>query len=285
MDCSFTEVRFAIGLSMAVWLASGGAALGQQFEVASVKASRAAEGMAEAQIRAQDMMHEQMPAGLAPMKGATVVAHNRTLAQLVAMAYSVRPSSVTGPNWITELRYDVDAKLPEGAPAKDANEMLRRLLEERFGLRTHMETKATAGFALVVAKDGPKLTPAAAAPSAPLDQEEMQRRAQERMRQRMAEMNKPGGMRGSSSWGSSQATTAQIADGVSRMIKAPVVDETGLKGKYDVRVEMLAGESPDDTVEYRMSLALAKLGLKLESRKTEVNRVVVDSASKTPTEN
>ena len=69
------------------------------------------------------------------------------------------------------------------------------------------------------------------------------------------------------------------------MIKAPVVDETGLAGKYDVRIEMLPGESPDDSVEYRMSLALAKLGLRLESRKTEVTLLVVDSASKTPTAN
>ena len=70
--------------------------------------------------------------------------------------------------------------------------------------------------------------------------------------------------RGFSSWGSSQATSAQIAESVGRMIKAAVVDETGLTGKYDVRIELLAGETPDETPEYRMTLALAKLGLKLE---------------------
>src|SRR5262245_59847840 len=134
-------MRQPIAFYVTVWTLSVGAALGQQFEVASVKPSRASEGMPEGLLRAQDAMYEGMPAGFLPIKGATVTAHNRTLAQLIAMAYKIKPSSVTGAGWLTELRYDVDAKLPEGASSKDANEMLRRLLEERFGLRTHPETK------------------------------------------------------------------------------------------------------------------------------------------------
>jgi uncharacterized protein (TIGR03435 family) len=259
---------------------------GQQFEVASVKPSKAAEGMAEAMVRAQDSMYESMPAGFAPIKGVTLTAHNRTLAHLIAMAFRIKPSAVTGPGWITELRYDVDAKLPEGASTKESNEMLRHLLEERFGLRTHSETKGTSGYALTVGKDGAKLTPAAPPSSAPLDQEEMRRQAQERMRQRMDQMKKSGVMqRGYSSWGSSQATSAEIAESVGRMIKAAVVDETGLKGKNDIQIVMQAGESPDETPEYRMTLALAKFGLRLEPRKTQVTLLVVDAAAKTPTEN
>jgi uncharacterized protein (TIGR03435 family) len=275
-----------VALYVAGWMLLAGAALGQQFEVASVKPSRAAEGMAETLLRAQDSMYDAMPPGLVPLKGMTVAAHNRTLAQLIAMAFRVRPSSVTGAGWLTELRYDVDAKLPEGASSKESNEMLRRLLEERFGLRTHPETKTTGGYALIVGKDGARLKPATEPSGAPLDKEEMQKRAEERMRRRMDEMKKSGVMqRGFSSWGSSQATSAQIAENVGRMIKAAVADETGLTGKYDVLIEMLAGETPDETPQYRMTLALAKLGLKLEPRKTQVTTLVVDAASKTPTEN
>ena len=47
---------------------------------------------------------------------------------------------------------------------------------------------------------------------------------------------------------------------------------------------MIQGDD-DETVEYRMAQALAKLGLKLESRKATVTLLVVDAASKTPTEN
>ena len=277
-------MRFAVGLYVAVWIGSGGAARAQQFEVASVKPSRA-DAVPEGQIRAMDMMAEGVAAGFVPVQGTTLSAHSRTLAQLVAMAFTVKPSAVTGPGWITELRYDIDAKLPEGASTKDANVMLQHLLEERFALRTHTDTKKTGGYALLVAKDGPKLAAGMPESDAPIDKEEMQRRVQERMRQRMDALSKSGGLRGYSSWGSNRATSGQIAQGVSGMIKAPVVDETGLAGKYDVRIEMLPGESPDDSVEYRMSLALAKLGLKLEARKTEVTLLVVDSASKTPTAN
>lgn len=277
-------MRLVIVLLLSLWI--GGVALGQQFEVASVKPSRAAENMPEGQVRAQDMMYESMPAGFAPLKGATLAAHNRTLAQLIAMAFKTRPSLVKGESWIAELRYDVDAKLPEGASAKDVNLMLQHLLVERFGLKTHFETKSSGGFALLVAKDGPKLTPAPERVG-PIDKEEiarMNREGAERSRQRMDELAKSGQLRRYSSWGSNQATGAQIAEGVSRMIKAPVVDETGLTGKYAVLIEMMGGE-PEDTDEYRMSLALAKLGLKLESKKTDVTTVVVDAASKAPTEN
>src|SRR4051812_5257434 len=232
-------MRRAIGVYVAGSILCAGAVRGQQFEVASVKPSRAAEGMSERMLQAQDGMYESMPAGFLPLTGATVTAHNRTLAQLIAMAFRIKPSAVTGPGWIAELRYDIDAKLPEGASSKESNEMLRRLLEERFGLRTHLETKTTGGYALTVGKDGPKLTPAQANPATPLDKEEMQRRVQEMQRQRMDEVKKSGVMqRGYSSWGSNQATTGQIAEAVGRMIKAPVVDETRLTGKYEVRVEM-----------------------------------------------
>lgn len=260
--------------------------MGQQFEVASVKPSRAAENMPEGQIRAQDSMYENMPAGFAPLKGTTFSAHNRTLAQLIGMAYKVKPSAVKGPGWITELRYDVDAKLPEGATAKEVNEMLKSLLAERFSLKAHSETKSSGGFALVAAKDGPKLTPSVEQ-TGPLTKEEMEQRTKqglEASRKRMEALSKSGQLRGWSSWGANQATSAQIAEAVGRMIKAPVADETGLTGKYKVELELLRSD-PDETAEYAMSVALAKLGLKLESKKLDVTTLIVDEASRTPTEN
>ena len=97
-------MRLAVGLYVAVWIGSGGAARAQQFEVASVKPSRA-DAVPEGQIRAMDMMAEGVAAGFVPVQGTTLSAHSRTLAQLIAMAFTVKPSAVTGPGWITELRY------------------------------------------------------------------------------------------------------------------------------------------------------------------------------------
>jgi len=262
----------------------GPIARAQQFEVASVKPSDMS-AVSEGQIRAQDMVATMTPPGFLPLKGASVSIRLRTLAQLVSMAYKVPVVNVIGPKWISEARFDIEAKLPEGAPSKDANAMLQKLLEERFALKTHSETKTAGGYALVVAKDGPKLGPAIEQ-GEPFDKEEMQRRARERMEKRMEEMRKSGGSRGGySTWHADSASTATIAENVGRMIKAPVVDETKLTGKYEANIELGPGESPDEPIEYRMSQALAKLGLKIEARKTPVQTLVVDSVLKTPTEN
>ena len=61
-----------IALYVAGWVLLAGVAHGQQFEVASVKPSRAAEGMAEGMLRAQDSMYEAMRAGFLPLNGMRV---------------------------------------------------------------------------------------------------------------------------------------------------------------------------------------------------------------------
>ena len=86
-------------------------------------------------------------------------------------------------------------------------------------------------------------------------------------------------------WQSNSATSAQIAASVSRMTKAPVTDETRLDGKYDVRLEVPMPESPEDSMEYRVARALTKLGLKLDARKISIETIVVDAATKMPTDN
>ena len=82
---------------------------------------------------------------------------NQSLLNLVAAAYRVRMSHISGPAWMSEQRFDVDAKIPEDAPPGQVNEMLQALLAERFGLRLHSESRSETGYALVVGKNGPKL--------------------------------------------------------------------------------------------------------------------------------
>jgi len=260
-----------------------------EFEVASIKPAPPLEGqMAEVKMRAMDGLQDLMAGGPLPMKGRTVTMDSRTLQQLVASAYRVRVGEVTGPAWISEQRFNLEAKLPEGANTKTSNEMLLRLLEQRFGLKIHREARIVSGFALTVGKDGAHLTPAATPgpaaanpdPNAKPDPEEGKRR----MEKMMADMKQSGRML-ASSWHSSNATSAQIAASVSRMIKAPVADETNLDGKYDVAIEVPQPESPEDSMEYRVARAVTKLGLKLDARKISSDTIVVDSANKMPTEN
>jgi uncharacterized protein (TIGR03435 family) len=65
----------------------------------------------------------------------------------------------------------------------------------------------------------------------------------------------------------------------------PVYQSDRILRERQVSLELPPPESPDDSLEVRVKQAVAQLGLKLESRKVGVTFLVVDAASKTPTEN
>ena len=93
-----------------------------------------------------------------------------SLKELIANGYKVRPYQVTGPDWMATDRFEIAAKLPDGATRDDVPGMLQALLIERFKLVTHLETKEHPVLALSIAKTGSKLKEVAAAP-APLDED------------------------------------------------------------------------------------------------------------------
>jgi uncharacterized protein (TIGR03435 family) len=82
-----------------------------------------------------------------------------SLAELLAYAYRVRPYQIAGPDWMRETRWDILAKLPDGASQDQVPEMLRSLLEERFKLAVHRENREHPVYELVVGKNTLKLKP------------------------------------------------------------------------------------------------------------------------------
>jgi uncharacterized protein (TIGR03435 family) len=263
-----------------------------QFEVASVKPA-ANDGPATGFPMMREMMRNNRQAGLIPMADpGRIRLEDWALLDLIAAAYSVRATQVSGPAWISEQSFNIEAKVPEGTPKEQLNAMLQSLLEERFGLKVHRDTQTKQGFALVTGKNGPKLKPAEAPPAETQDLTPEQRQAQmkEQSQARMAAMMKrmqesresgtPMSGFSSATWPS--VTSEELASRLVRLAEAPVIDETGLTGKYSVNIETwknpdLPGGTIFDAVE--------KLGLKLEPRKVTVETVVVDQVSKTPTAN
>jgi uncharacterized protein (TIGR03435 family) len=82
-----------------------------------------------------------------------------TLRMFVQWAYSVG-GEISGPSWLDEERYDLAAKVSEPTALPQLKLMVQALLEERFQLILHKETKDFPVTALVVGKDGTKnLTP------------------------------------------------------------------------------------------------------------------------------
>jgi uncharacterized protein (TIGR03435 family) len=112
-------------------------------------------------------MQASMQSGKMPNFGPHVSASRAeynymALRDLIATAYKVKAYQVTGPSWLATERFDVVAKMPEGASKDDAPGMLRALLEDRFKLKSHLDTQEHPVLALVVGKGGPKMkeTPA-----------------------------------------------------------------------------------------------------------------------------
>jgi len=80
------------------------------------------------------------------------------LLTLICDAYGLRPYQVSAPDWLKNTLFDIQATIPAGVSQDKLPEMLQVLLEQRFGLKMHHESKDQPVYALVVAKDGPKLT-------------------------------------------------------------------------------------------------------------------------------
>jgi uncharacterized protein (TIGR03435 family) len=96
-----------------------------------------------------------------------------TVADLIVLAYNVKSDQIAGPGWITTQLFDIIAKLPEGASKNDVPKMLQSLLEDRFKLALHRDSKEHVALALIVGEGGPKMKESSEAlkpidPSAPL---------------------------------------------------------------------------------------------------------------------
>jgi uncharacterized protein (TIGR03435 family) len=243
-----------------------------------------------------------------------------SLRQLIAEAYQVNRFQVVGPDWLGAERFDVFAKIPAEARRKDAPVMLQSLLADRFKLLVHREFREQAISALVVAKEGPKLTESASE-SAP-DSDDAAKKPADGAGQSAARKKGPGGditvgtvgVRFTLDYANSSVhvegtrmTMAELADVLTRAEAGngrPVVDMTGLKGDYDVVLDIpfsavgivvpargadANGAGPADLASDpgsgRMLRSLKSLGLELVNRRAPVEQVIVDHMEKAPVEN
>lgn len=225
---------------------------------------------------------------------------NVTLKNVLTRAYDVKSYQITGPSWIDGERYDIVAKVPDGAPKEQIPAMLQNLLAERFKMKLHRETKEQPVYALVVGKNGPKLTKAAE--GVPARQTIGHGGGPTRRGAMMMISNGRLEARG--------ATVTAFAEMLSNLMDRPVVDMTKIEGNYDIALEVsmedltglrrmgaMAGPgpgargpeegapAPDSTPAPSIFTVVQQLGLKLESRKAPIEYLVVDQAEKVPTEN
>jgi uncharacterized protein (TIGR03435 family) len=148
----------------AILALAAGAALGQApaaapaFEVASIKPA--------APLDANAVMSGKLHLGMRT-DAARVDIGYLSLADLIHLAYRVKPFQISGPDWMGGQRFDIQAKIPEGASTDQVPEMLQALLAERFKLAVHRENTEQAVYALVVGKGGSKMKDAVPDPDVP----------------------------------------------------------------------------------------------------------------------
>jgi uncharacterized protein (TIGR03435 family) len=156
-----TQAASSVQASPAAQAAPGNLA----FDVASVRPSPAPD---------QATMLTGLMAGKQPnwvrIDGSRATFNYESLNDLIAYAYKMRRYEISGPEWLVTDRFDIAARLPDGATKDDVPEMLRALLAERFKLATHREMSEQPVLGLVIGKSGPKLKEAAATPEA-IDQD------------------------------------------------------------------------------------------------------------------
>jgi uncharacterized protein (TIGR03435 family) len=230
------------------------------FEVASVKASKQA---GEASRRER----------VASQPGSLIMANVR-FTKLMQWAYRVQDYQITGPGWINDERFDVVAKAGTPAPETELRTMLQGLLAERFKLALHRQTKELQAYAVTIGKDGHKLKESTT--EGPMDV-------------------KPTGLFRANV---ERADLDEIASMLSQPLQMPVLNLTGLKGRYDFSADVAEYVTPEllntkrpgpelmqDLIAMAINAMKKQLGLNVELRKLPVEMLIIDRAEKTPTEN
>jgi uncharacterized protein (TIGR03435 family) len=154
MSAATTARSASLTLTVAAIAAVTIATVAQTFEVASIKLNKARRGpLTSLEASVYELPMAVMPGG----RFRLTAVPTRTLIQL---AYGVREFQIIGePSWVSDERYDVDAKA-EGIPSSDQmRSMLQALLADRFKLAVRRETRTGRVYDLVPARGGLKITP------------------------------------------------------------------------------------------------------------------------------
>jgi uncharacterized protein (TIGR03435 family) len=201
-----------------------------------------------------------------------LTARNVTLRRLVSEAYRLQLRQVIGPNWLDQNEYYVEARAGQSVGREELALMHRALLAERFHLKQHADTRETRLYELVADRAGPKIHP-----------------------MKDGETAKDGGgprfhgeMRQFADFLAVQlsipATDSPNQPATAGGPLVPVLDKKGFTGIYDFSVDIRPEVDTDMFSLWQRALP-ERLGLRLESRRGQVEVIMVDSAARIPTAN
>jgi uncharacterized protein (TIGR03435 family) len=237
-----------------------------QFEVATVRLNKSGGTGAALDLR----------------PGGRLVASNQIVRNLIRIAFNLQPHQITGgPAWMDAERFDIAAKSadadldPKGMMSPEQFMLrLQALLEERFAMKTHWETRQVPAFALVVARKG-SLGPALRAHTGNCDRESN------------GIVPPPGSPTFHCGTNANRnPTTATVmgtgitmdtlARNLSNAAGRTVADRTGLSGIYDVELTFTPEPSPETPGPSLFTAVQEQLGLRLEPERAPIQVLVID---------
>jgi uncharacterized protein (TIGR03435 family) len=214
------------------------------FEVASIKSNRSQSGSS----------------GENTSRGRLTVT-NDSLKELIQLAFDVKDFQIEGPAWLGTEKYDIVATTGNDRDLNDAElrPLLQSLLAGRFAFRFHRETRQSTVYALKVAKSGPKMKAHAGEGG--------------------SSSNTSGGV-GQRSMTVTNVSMPMLAKRLERQVGRTVVDETGLSGGYDFKLEWSPEQTAESSLPSIFTALQEQLGLRLDSAKGPVEIIVIDGVEK-----
>ena len=193
---------------------------------------------------------------------------NASLKEVISKAYQVQEYQIVAPDWASSERFDITAVIPAGAKSDQVPSMLQALLAGRFQVTLRNDSKELPFYALTVAKTGLKIKAAESATGITSNSNGTQYRV------------------------TAKIPLAGLAEFLSLRIDRLVMDETSLKGPFEIALDWVADTAvpTNDAVQSKdvgpsiFTAVQEQLGLRLESRKGPVKILVVEHAEK-PSEN
>jgi uncharacterized protein (TIGR03435 family) len=236
-----------IGLACAVAVAPARPQISPQqgFDVASIKASRAARAGGEGSGREKITVTSN-----------SVIIENAGLNFCIQSAYNVKFYQVSGPDWLVSERYDIMAKTERRSSKEELMEMLQALLADRFSLHLHRQTRVVPVYELDAKSRAVKLDRAS------------------------PDETTHGMTIESGSFVFRRVTMTEFAERLSDFssFDRPVLDRTGMEGLFDVTLASAATAMRSDPD--AIFAAVEGAGLRLNTGKAPLEILVVDHAER-----
>jgi len=205
------------------------------------------------------------------LDGHRIFIENESMSNLISFAFAVHRSQIVdAPAWFEHERFDIKG-VPDGPgepDLKQMQQMLQKLLLDRFKLKLHHDRRQLSTYAITIAKTGPKIAKSAGDPKGLPDQTGYSKGAEQFMK-------------------FTNNAMTDLALCMQGFLDRPVIDNSGLLGRFDFTLTWtpeIAAANDTNAAPGVFTAFQEQLGLRLQPTKGSVDVLVVEHVER-PTDN